>query len=94
MILFICLSEIKCDEVDMKNVVGIFYKLGYTVIYSVRKHLSVSRSGGIMITVKHEMNNFWKPVRKRSEAFLSLHLNVLSRLKERCIDNLIIYSTM
>ena len=71
----ICLSEIKCDEVDMKNVVEFFEKMQFTVIYSVRKVVSAYKSGGIMIAVKHEMKPHWKPVRRRSEAFISLHLD-------------------
>ena len=36
----ICLTEIKCDEVDMKNVTQFFQKMKFTVIYSVSTYKS------------------------------------------------------
>ena len=49
--------------------------MGFTLIFTVRKVFSTTKSGGIMIAVKHEMKPHWKPIRSGLEAFISLQLN-------------------
>lgn len=46
----------------MQNVIEFLEKIEYAVIYRVRKVVSAYKSGGIMITVKHEMKPHWKPI--------------------------------
>lgn len=71
----LCFSQIKCDEVDMQCIKDFFDNLGYTVIYRVRKTLSVNKSGGILIGVKNSIKSFWKPLIGRSEVSISVMID-------------------
>ena len=54
-----------------------FDKMRFSLICNVRNVLSIYKSGSILIAVKHEMKHHWKPIRRRTEASISLQFEKL-----------------
>lgn len=68
----LCLSETKCDDVDMVNLKVIMEDIGYNIVFKNRCELSRYKSGGILIGIKKGIFFKWKPINYDCESLLSI----------------------
>ena len=65
----ICMSEIRCDDVDMDMVKTDMDALGFGIIYENIHAFSRYKSGGLLIAIKNDSKLQWKALSFKSDVF-------------------------
>ena len=66
----ICMSETRCDDVDMNDIEVNMNNLGYDVVFRNRHALSRYKSGEILIAVQKDSWFQWKTLPARADTLL------------------------
>ena len=74
----ICMSENRCDDLDMNDVEVNMSNLFYDVVFRNRHALSRYKSGGTLITVRKDSWFQWKALPARADTLLSVQLDKCS----------------
>lgn len=68
-----CISETKCDDVDMTNVASSMENLGFDNVSKNRYELCRYKSGGLMIAVRMDIRLSWKTIKNKNKALILMN---------------------